>query len=263
MILSCPSCSAQFNIDPNALGATGRAVRCGKCKHQWHASRPLITLPADDLAFPSHEKKVGISPSDSSSGLGIAQNSISGSTAIPPSPEKQTFIKTAFREEEWMASLPCAGRDVAQKAKRNALIAAVALAGVLSIPLFMMNHDFLSSLFSEHTTVKVEEKNLVKKNESLKKEDRDIVLEGIPVTLLKEDMGRTILSIEGALINKTTRTLPVPVLQAQALNARGKVVKEWIIPVVSRELDPGQRQPFSYSMPFSEQGVVDIAFHFL
>jgi hypothetical protein len=65
------------------------------------------------------------------------------------------------------------------------------------------------------------------------------------------------------LVNKTDKPQPVPVLQAQALNAKGKVVKEWIIPVIVKEMDAGARQNFSYSMPFTEQGVVDIAFHFL
>ncbi|HLJ63127.1 MAG TPA: zinc-ribbon domain-containing protein, partial [Stellaceae bacterium] len=36
MILTCPHCSTRYQIDPNLLGAGGRAVRCASCGHTWH-----------------------------------------------------------------------------------------------------------------------------------------------------------------------------------------------------------------------------------
>ncbi len=38
MILECPSCSKKFLVDPRALGASGRTVRCAACKNQWFAT---------------------------------------------------------------------------------------------------------------------------------------------------------------------------------------------------------------------------------
>jgi predicted Zn finger-like uncharacterized protein len=35
MIVSCPNCAARFVVDAAALGATGRQVRCGRCKETW------------------------------------------------------------------------------------------------------------------------------------------------------------------------------------------------------------------------------------
>lgn len=256
MILTCPSCAAQFNVNPNALGETGRTVRCGKCKHQWHAQRPLITLPADDLKFAAS----GVSSSEVSK----APSPVSGVTQNTIAQDKFYVGRTSI-EGDNEPILPDFNADIQPGAKRNAVIAAIVLAGLLSIPVFMMNHsggtpheDAVKAPLEKNSEKTVEEAKPAEK-----KEDKEIVLDGTPTTLLKEEQGRTILSIEGALINKTTKTLTVPVLQAQALNAKGKVVKEWIIPIVTKEMDPGMRQPFSYSMPFSEQGVVDIAFHFL
>lgn len=37
MILTCPSCEAQFRVDAAMIPAEGRQVRCASCKHQWHA----------------------------------------------------------------------------------------------------------------------------------------------------------------------------------------------------------------------------------
>ncbi len=41
MIIACPECSGKFRIDPSALGASGRTVRCSKCAHTW------LQLPPD------------------------------------------------------------------------------------------------------------------------------------------------------------------------------------------------------------------------
>lgn len=291
MILSCPSCAAQFNINPQALGDAGRTVRCGKCKHQWHATAPLITMQADDLnsakasgvstAAPTSPPETAGNTQNSIGQKGVGQNAIAGSTepVAEEPPAKSSFKqksyaqslldRAAMDDEDTMSSLPSYGSELAPIAKRNAIIAAVLLASLLSIPIFMLNHP--SS--NEQPAVKTDDKNTAdihaevkpaeKKEDLDKKENREIILDGTPTTLLKEEVGRTILSIEGALINKTQKVLPVPILQAQALNAKGKIVKEWIIPIPNKEMNPGERQPFSYSMPFSEQGVVDIAFHFL
>lgn len=49
MIISCPSCGASFNVKPEALGPTGRSVKCSKCAHRWHATPegfPSFEMPA-------------------------------------------------------------------------------------------------------------------------------------------------------------------------------------------------------------------------
>ena len=40
MILTCPSCTTRYLVDPAKLGADGRLVRCGKCSHTWHQTPP-------------------------------------------------------------------------------------------------------------------------------------------------------------------------------------------------------------------------------
>ena len=43
MILSCPSCSAQYFADDKAIGENGRTVRCAACAHSWFA-KPELSL---------------------------------------------------------------------------------------------------------------------------------------------------------------------------------------------------------------------------
>ena len=40
MIVTCPSCATRYLVDPAALGATGRMVRCARCTHVWTQAPP-------------------------------------------------------------------------------------------------------------------------------------------------------------------------------------------------------------------------------
>ncbi len=52
MDLECPSCATRFLVDPAALGAGGRKVRCVRCGHTWFekGSAPSPDIP--DFAEP-------------------------------------------------------------------------------------------------------------------------------------------------------------------------------------------------------------------
>jgi predicted Zn finger-like uncharacterized protein len=48
MIVTCPSCSSRYIVDPKALGPTGRMVRCASCKHTWMQAQPVdMPKPVD------------------------------------------------------------------------------------------------------------------------------------------------------------------------------------------------------------------------
>jgi predicted Zn finger-like uncharacterized protein len=47
MILTCPQCQSQYNLDPGKLGAGGKTVRCVGCHHTWfQAPEPEPVAPA-------------------------------------------------------------------------------------------------------------------------------------------------------------------------------------------------------------------------
>jgi predicted Zn finger-like uncharacterized protein len=47
MQLSCPACHTAFHVEPSALGAEGRTVRCIRCRNTWFAlAEDLLESPA-------------------------------------------------------------------------------------------------------------------------------------------------------------------------------------------------------------------------
>jgi predicted Zn finger-like uncharacterized protein len=44
MIVVCPKCSTRYLVDPRALGASGRQVRCAQCSNTWHHKPPPEAL---------------------------------------------------------------------------------------------------------------------------------------------------------------------------------------------------------------------------
>ncbi|MEX0589668.1 MAG: zinc-ribbon domain-containing protein [Xanthobacteraceae bacterium] len=58
MQLACPSCHTAFHVEPAALGADGRHVRCARCRTTWFA-RPDDLTPGPAMAEASAEAAAG------------------------------------------------------------------------------------------------------------------------------------------------------------------------------------------------------------
>ena len=50
MRLICPNCSAEYEVDPQAIPPAGRDVQCSNCGHSWF--QPALTKPELDLFSP-------------------------------------------------------------------------------------------------------------------------------------------------------------------------------------------------------------------
>jgi predicted Zn finger-like uncharacterized protein len=49
MIVACSNCSKRYLVDPRALGAPGRRVRCANCRHTWFQPAPEDSQPPIEL----------------------------------------------------------------------------------------------------------------------------------------------------------------------------------------------------------------------
>src|SRR5262245_29718200 len=51
MQIVCPNCATRYDVQPAAIGAEGRSVRCARCRTVWHATpepEPAVVAAADD-----------------------------------------------------------------------------------------------------------------------------------------------------------------------------------------------------------------------
>ena len=51
MIVSCPACQTQFNVDPALLGPDGRKVRCAKCANLWRVGQDGVPTPTGQFGL--------------------------------------------------------------------------------------------------------------------------------------------------------------------------------------------------------------------
>jgi predicted Zn finger-like uncharacterized protein len=56
MHIVCPHCTTSYAIDPATLGATGRTVRCSRCKEVWLARPEDAIVPEPAMAAASHDE---------------------------------------------------------------------------------------------------------------------------------------------------------------------------------------------------------------
>jgi predicted Zn finger-like uncharacterized protein len=64
MLISCQNCATSYQVDPSSLGATGRSVRCARCKRVWFAASPagftqIAEADRADLAAVSGMSTIG------------------------------------------------------------------------------------------------------------------------------------------------------------------------------------------------------------
>ena len=65
MILQCSNCGSRFQVDTEAVGMTGRRVRCGRCRHEWWARA---------MPEPAERAGTGASPPDASASVPPERN---------------------------------------------------------------------------------------------------------------------------------------------------------------------------------------------
>ena len=58
MLIVCPNCATSYQVEPSSLGATGRSVRCVRCKKVWFASN---TQAMAAIALSHHQDMAALS----------------------------------------------------------------------------------------------------------------------------------------------------------------------------------------------------------
>lgn len=259
MIVTCPLCATRFLIDPRALGAAGRSVRCTQCNHVW------MQLPAEDaprrvdLPLPGLDRPRAASPASgpSRSVAAAPARPLPPPPTLPPPPAFAAVAETAVlaedekplpappslpprRPEPAYAAAPSVNEDdaVVRGSNRPLVIVAV-VAAVLA--LLWYGRDFLMdrvpALEGAYAAVGLgpgDPRN-------------DLEVRGL-TSNRKEVDGRPLLVIDGEVANVSNVTRRVPPLRITLEDSARHAIKSWVVVVTDGRLPPGGAAPFHTSV---------------
>jgi predicted Zn finger-like uncharacterized protein len=77
MLIVCPNCATSYQVAPSALGATGRSVRCVRCRKVWYAAN---TAAMAEIALSHHQDMAALA------GAAGAPSGALASADEPPEP---------------------------------------------------------------------------------------------------------------------------------------------------------------------------------
>ena len=106
MIISCPECRGRFRIDPSALGAGGRTVRCSKCAHTW------LQVPPDPEAGTVREETTDPVPAADAAALADADDAADGDIDSDETDKAIDWDAPAARDDEGVPDTRQIGNQV-------------------------------------------------------------------------------------------------------------------------------------------------------
>ena len=132
MLIVCPSCASQYELDAAKLGPEGRKVRCAGCKTAWHVD-PASILVFDHrliqytivITSPQGVRNIGYEALDCSQGRGallaIGRDSHGWSPVTKPSWQPVASSDRLNGHRRVLARLWCAGDGTADGNARGLL----------------------------------------------------------------------------------------------------------------------------------------------
>lgn len=225
MHLTCPSCSATFKVEPEALARTRQRVRCGRCGHVWRegagapeAAAPLGTPPPrrpaaepDPYAAPPRGERGG-----------------------QPDPRRRDARQGAAQGHAPYPSRP---------AKRGGSIF-----GWIVFLLVIAGLVFSAWHFRGHIVAEVPETAEIYRTLGIPVETAGEGLEISGVTSVRRTVGgERRMVVSGSVVNVSEEAREVPMLRAVVSNSEGDELLSWEFAAGSRSLEPGEVATFETS----------------
>ena len=221
MRITCPECFAQFDVPDGAIKETGRKLRCGQCKHQWH-QLPIPDAPPEIMETPSEDLEPKISETYNE-------------YETPPIPEISD-IKASLNKKT--KSLPI-GTIIA------AALIIISIFGCIYGRSIIVAYAPASSLLYDKIGlhVPVAGEFLVIKNVGVWRENRG---------------GMEVLAVKGELFNPNETIQEVPIIKGSEVDATGRVLAtESYVPEAATLL-PNETIKFEYQTPFPDEKTVSV-----
>jgi predicted Zn finger-like uncharacterized protein len=278
MHIICPHCTTSYALDPAALGAAGRTVRCSRCKEVWLA-RPedAVETIAPAAAMASAGQPSADDAAAEWDALAREEDGEAGDTPVVDSPsisgdwpaEDESSVDA---DSDWAS----AAQDDAEgdaRPRRGSLFArlprlpglfrasgeplinlptACAAMAALALALVIWRIDVVRLLPQTATFYKMVglEVNL-----------RGLAFKDVRLTTETVD-GKPVLVIEGVITGQTRKPVELPRLRFSVRDAQGAEIYAWNTVLQQSVLHPGERAAFKSRLasPPPEGRNIDIRF---
>ncbi|MFO1242279.1 MAG: zinc-ribbon domain-containing protein [Rickettsiales bacterium] len=248
MQLACPDCGSRFRVPQNALGDSGRKVRCAKCKFEWFAEpNDLIIDPMDvDDAHHLHEPPVeeDIHEEDETAAAPVVEPVIE--QFVPPREDLQALLAAGIEEKPQFdfANRPKKTRAAVQQKQekpvtdlgRYAIWVWIANGATFTLLMFMCFLAF-------RDTVMVSIPALKSMYNSVGYADTSgLKLTDLALTEMQNG-SKIKYGLSGKIVNTSDVTISLPVLSISLVDKDGVSVRQWSFEQPG-QLKPGQEIPF-------------------
>jgi predicted Zn finger-like uncharacterized protein len=272
MHIVCPHCTTSYAIDPGALGAAGRTVRCSRCKETW------LARPGDTIAAPAPAMAAaGQQDADADAAAewdALAREDEGADTPVVDSPSISADWPATADETDWPSIARNDAEDaesgrpqrrswfrelLAPPAARRApgkssvsLTTACAAMGALALALMIWRVDVVRLLpqtaaFYKMVGLEVNLRGLTFKDVKISSE----TVQGKPV-----------LVIEGVIVGEGRKPVDLPRLRFSVRDAQGAEIYAWNAVLEQPVLKPGERALFKSRLasPPPEGRNIDVRF---
>lgn len=227
MIVTCSKCEKRYVVDPRALGAPGRRVRCANCLHTWFEAAPE-EMPA--------------------------------SIELPPLPEAAPVVRITAAERD--APEPEAARRiqlpaVPRQSKGMVWLRLIAAAAVVVLVVWglVAERSYVMSAVPFTTRLYT----LAGLGPAVAGEGLEL-REVTPARSV--DNGVPTLAINGQVANVSNSPQPVPKLRIALRDANNKELQSWMVSVTDQPLAPGASVPFHTTISQPPDGATGVVVSF-
>jgi predicted Zn finger-like uncharacterized protein len=263
MLISCPSCRADYEIADEALPASGRRARCSACGAVWlalpggtgeaEALRPAFVDEAVKPDDPLHvDPLYGVTPAVVAAAPDQpAPEAIAPPPPAPPPPDMAETAPqgTATRNQRKGRTR----KPAAPRSKKPWLIAASVIAACGLLLLVAQQRQSVVRLMPQTAAL-------------FRTIGLPVNLRGIEivnVTSRFTEEGGGLLVVEGELVNIARGAVDVPRLRFAVRGEKGAELFVWATPADRQKLEPEERLPFRRRLAAPPQGGQDVAVRFV
>ncbi|CAN5303225.1 zinc-ribbon domain-containing protein [soil metagenome] len=239
MILTCPSCATSYFTPDEAIGASGRRVRCRTCDHIWHAT--LVEEPLE-LSEPPEAAAALAPQAGSGPGFGKREEAPE-SLAETPAPELPKAFRARAEEQ----------RRVRRAATHGAVWAGLASVFVAILGAAWLFRVEVVDLYPRAAAAYAMVGSPVNAT--------GLNFEAMTIKVAPYDPGKVIVS--GAIRNIRDREIVSPAVRVALLDAHGAEIGFRIIPIDTAPVLPGGVQGFAAVVPDPGQKIVGIGVDFV